>query len=75
VFCLPNRFFRFELNLDGFDWSQRAWSGNTGPVNRGAVVQVVLGQDATVPSCDGTIEILNVKFVPRTTGGSRAQVA
>jgi DNA-binding winged helix-turn-helix (wHTH) protein len=66
VFCLTQNFFPFELNLDGFNWSKDAWPGNTAPVNRRAVVQVVIGQDATIPSCAGTIEIRNVHFVPRS---------
>jgi DNA-binding winged helix-turn-helix (wHTH) protein len=75
VFCLLKDFFAFEVNLDGFNWSKDAWPRNTAPVNRRAVVQVVIGQDATIPSCAGTIEIRNIRFLPQNAQTAEAHAA
>lgn len=47
---LGAQFRKIRLALDKFDWSRRAWSWNTKPVDRMHVVQLVLGHDLTVNS-------------------------
>jgi DNA-binding winged helix-turn-helix (wHTH) protein len=66
VLLLRGGFAVFELNLDGFNWSKEAWVDNTATVNRSRIVQVVFGQDAELPSCEGTIEIRDVRLLPRS---------
>ena len=57
------RFQLFEIDLEEFDWLQDAWPTNTGPVDKQRIVQVVFGQDDSIPSCTGTVEIRRLRLL------------
>src|SRR6267142_707246 len=54
---IPTKWHRFTLALIQFRWSRDAWPGNTEAVRRDKIVQIVFGQDPTVPSASGDLEI------------------
>jgi DNA-binding winged helix-turn-helix (wHTH) protein len=59
----PKEFEQVEVMLDDYDWSPEAWPTNARSVSRGQIFQIVFGQDATIPSISGVIEIRNVRFL------------
>jgi DNA-binding winged helix-turn-helix (wHTH) protein len=54
------RFHPFTLDLDKFKWSVDAWPDNNEPVCREKIIQIVFGQDTSVPSAEGLIEVRDV---------------
>ena len=57
---LHGTFRQFKLQLDNFRWSLDAWHENTQVVRRDGIVQIIFGQDATIPSSTGAIEVRDV---------------
>jgi DNA-binding winged helix-turn-helix (wHTH) protein len=57
----PKHFTPLEVLLDEF-WSSKTVPTKTQNVTRERISQVVFGQDSTVPSISGTLEIRNIKF-------------
>jgi DNA-binding winged helix-turn-helix (wHTH) protein len=62
---LVEQFNEYEVALDSLSWTKDAWPSNTKAVNRKGVVQLVFGQDATIPACAGHIEIRDVRIGKR----------
>jgi DNA-binding winged helix-turn-helix (wHTH) protein len=59
----PKHFIQMEVLLDEF------WSPGAGPIKsqnaaRNRIFQIVFGQDSTIPSIAGTLEIRKIKFTP-----------
>jgi transcriptional regulator with XRE-family HTH domain len=52
---------RCDLNKD-FAWSKDAWAENFAAPNCRAIKQIIVGQDETILSCEGVIEIRRIRF-------------
>jgi hypothetical protein len=61
---LKDEFQTFELELERFDWHQDAWPSNIAPVDKQHILQVVFGQDDSIPSSNGQIEIRRLRLLP-----------
>lgn len=58
------RLYSLDLDAD-FGWSRSDWPTNRRDVDRSAILQIMFGQDATVPNCEARFEIRDIRLQPR----------